>query len=263
MAHNSPDNDNLLQQFLKCAAPDSMRILPAPFPPPPILYRNTQFEYAIRLVLEGREILDNGDSLVKTFSFDLCDIKQGFEALNALQKCFLSDTPPYPYDKIAVLPNVLKKIITYHIDKGVACNVEARRLEDQLQSGHESFEKACSNRDFNALALFYPYSDGVLEINDYSKLPRCLEDTVKVPFRAARLKLIFENVSPLKPAHVSGYLGRPEFGVPEGSFVALNRNKERNMRVWSEAKAFINSLTEILTGKPAYSDPISLLCNPT
>lgn len=148
------------------------------------------------------------------------------------------------------------------MDKAIACNTQMRKDESQLLSGRQKFAKACSNHDFAALALFYPYSDGVLDIEDYSKLPRCLEETIKAPLRIARIKLIFENVSTLKPAHVIGYLGQPELGVHEGSFGALTSDKERNLRVWYESKAFIKSLTKALTGKLPDSDPLDLLCNP-
>lgn len=217
----------------------------------------TNFEYALRIVHQGDDILYRGDSLVERFKFTPRDLNQSLKDTRTLQKCIEAPQSVALHEGRCLfdLPKHLGKILTYHLDKALACNAEYTRLHNKITTGRDAFIKACQNGDYKTLAGFYPYSDGVLEIEGKNVLPRVLTKFMDMPKdwyteqRAMKIAECFHNATSLNSLTVTSQLGRPDYGVNEMCFGALAQDRERNMRVWSQGQSYIAEFSE-MTGRP-------------
>lgn len=234
---------------------DIYRKLEAPF----LFPKNrlgTHMEYMWRLILEGNDIIQRGDSLVKNLQFTLRDVLQAQKGVQALDRAISSPHTMTPKDinSILHLPVRLSKILTYHLDKAQACSTEEIKARNQESKVHDDFILACKNADYLTLARLYPYADGVFEIEPDDALPKSLKGKMDLPEewyiyqRAEAFRKCFKNATSLNPAAVKAYCGQPETGIGDFASLALQSDQERNFSVWKDGQNLIRNLLKI-TGK--------------
>lgn len=229
--------------------------------PPFIFPKNrvgTYMEYIWRLILEGLDILDRGDSLVKKPRFTRHDILRAEKGIQSLERAITAPHILVRRDLTLIqgLPDALGKIITYHLDKASACNIEQSRLEAHAQQVRTDFINACRDGNYVVLAKLYPYLGNTLDIDGDDALPMVLKGKMDLPqewyeqARISALKGMFKGASSLNPGAVASYLGNPDDGIGPYTLAGLNFDRERNLTIYKDAQGLIQCLANAV-GKPS------------
>lgn len=248
---------------------EAYKKLPVPFMFPKDLL-GTRMEYMWRLVLEGHDVLRRGDSLVTSLRFSPKDISDAEKGMRALGKLINNsrDFGWKDWGQLERLSSALGNILTYHLDKAVAYNKEHASIQDKTTNAKNAFVRACQDGNYTALAKLYPYSDGVLEIDDKGGLPSYLRGKMEIPIewqiqqRASALKALFNHAESLNPQHVIFNLGKYETGVGDYALAALRQYRERNMMLYKDAKTMVEEFAQSLgqVSNDYLADVISQLC---
>ncbi len=145
-----------LVEFFMGVAPPTLRKLSPEFPPLSPPYNGKRVHYLFRLCLEGRDILERGDSLLKTFDFDYKTLGAVWDGANIILKSLGKNE----FDEEAArlcktLPEHMLKIASYHDQKVAASKTKIEEVKKTIVQKQEELNQARANKDIEKLFEFF------------------------------------------------------------------------------------------------------------
>jgi hypothetical protein len=240
--------------FAAAPAPaDALYGLPSPFPDSPKPIRGTNTEFIHRFMLEGLDILDNGDSQLKSFRFTEDDLISLYRSFQTLEKIILqNELPQNAREILRKAPQAGLALSTYYKDKNAALQQAIDAAQAKFPALTARFNTLVTQRNYPELLKLYPHFSGLVEMEQPEKMTlpsltgKRQERKLLKCFQAEVEKCIAEG------ADIVSWLGCPEeLRTLHNTLEICSPNIERNQRILTAATHILRTLSDTLEGRPA------------
>lgn len=234
--------------FSKKKAPETSFGLPVPFPQVPACVFDTNTEFLLRIALEGRDILDRGDSQLDKFRFTGKDVDRVYHGFQILLK--LVTTGELSQDdeaRLALLPDSLLAISTYYEDKLKALEETSNAASEKLPILRRKFQAMAVSGDFKNLLKEYPHFSALIEMDE--NIPETPAGTIN--FEQQRQDRAILDAFRKEVSTSPFWLGRTEIeDYLEHKIELCTANSYRNSRVLRDIRIVASQLSSLSGIRP-------------
>jgi flagellar motility protein MotE (MotC chaperone) len=255
---------NRFLEFATRKGPSCINWLPTPFPFPRDEVRNTNAEFLLRVALEGKDILDRGDSQLTEFRFTRDDLNIVYRGFLALQRLVLSpeNIPENLEATLSSARDSLPNIATYYEDKIAVSETTRDRAEKDLAKVRTEIAALRAAKDHKALLAYYPGFEELLELDkDRPQMSPSAQESGIASLDQARhdkkLVAAFGQEAEFEQAYCPGggmdgapaWLGTPEpVRFFEDEICACNNQIHRNGTILTAIQSIVTSLDAAIHG---------------
>lgn len=217
----------------------------------PRQYMGTYMDLMWRIICECRTTLHEGDreDLVKHPRYTQDDIYTATEGIKALSRIIKSPetTTDEAIQKVTSLMTAFDRLTTLYLDKAIACNKSIPAYKFQQEKIWDDFYIACQNADYARLAELYPFSDGILELENEH-----LPENQQCRLRAEALRTVFNDSDTIHPNEIRMELGDPDIGFDPAMIRARTMQVGIYMSLWKTAQTLLEQLEQALPAPRKY-----------
>ena len=244
-----------LSRFLSEQAPPATGRMQGPFGATD-KFRGTNLDFLFLVYYEGFETLLNGDSLVKSFRFNVEDVGGLRAACSAIAEAAKNGNAGDAWEQARAVPGLLRAISTYHEDKVAAAQAQMGKSEGLLKAGWEKFEDALRRRDFDTLIDYYPHAASLIYDDCETEVPDN-EGGTRSLLRARMAKKLGREVDwartegKAQELSLFRWLGRPETLMDyENDIAACRHEIDRNGAILAAIREVADGLEGAFSPRP-------------